>query len=575
MTSDPSWKSKYLQELEASEQREARWEEEKNLLERMLVRTSLASEGQSRDLDRLLKQVREEVRKDRFNAAAWHSLQDRIDQNVALLDDRKEASDKALADTFGKLVSALKDCAAFHAAKDRLKELEKQLRKSGKADFSFDRWMMDFASALQVALARFDVNPPAETAESGILRKWFGRGNGAEGHSEPSAQSSDSVAREACHTPSQAPVMELAGDEAANEESDQRMRIARRVGELLGHMLEQVVLEPAAEARARRLQDRLLVGSDWDELREGLNGVAELVISAVTRSQREFEDFLRRLDERLETLRKYFAEQEDAQAGRLGASEELDQEIRRELDSFGQKVDQSEDFQQLKNSVSGHLQSIRDAVGRFRTKESEREKHLAHQLATMQERMAAMEAQADQVKGELREQRHRAMTDVLTQLPNREAWQERLDLEYQRWRRYGSDLTLAVLDIDLFKRVNDSYGHKAGDRVLQLVAKALRDRLRQTDFIARFGGEEFVLLFTATGVEAAREVLDGLRAHIKNLPFHFRGDPVSVSFSAGVAGFSEGDEPDEVFDRADRSLYQAKELGRDQVCPAGGSDTVD
>jgi len=205
-------------------------------------------------------------------------------------------------------------------------------------------------------------------------------------------------------------------------------------------------------------------------------------------------------------------------------------------------------------------------VSHFRTKESEREKFLAGQLDIMQEKMVAMEIQAEHVKAELREQRRRAMTDVLTQLPNREAWQERLDLELQRWRRYGNPLSLAMLDIDFFKRFNDSYGHKAGDRVLQLVAKALRDRLRQTDFIARFGGEEFVVLFPETSAEVAKDVLDGLRVYIRELPFHFRGEPVSVTFSAGVAGFERDDRNESALERADSALYRAKDAGRDQVC---------
>ncbi|WP_348245968.1 GGDEF domain-containing protein, partial [Salmonella enterica] len=85
---------------------------------------------------------------------------------------------------------------------------------------------------------------------------------------------------------------------------------------------------------------------------------------------------------------------------------------------------------------------------------------------------------------------------------------------YQRWQRYRHPLTVGVLDIDYFKRVNDSYGHKAGDRVLQLVAKALSDRLRTTDFIARFGGEEFVILMPETPPDVASSVLDGMRKHI-------------------------------------------------------------
>lgn len=539
MSPNSSWKDKYLKECETSEAREANWDAEKNLLQRMLVRTSLASEGQSAGLDNLLMRLREEVRKGGFDTGTWQDLQDHIDRKVSALDELKSESEQQLRTTLQALVTELRGQTAFHIVKDRLKELEKRLRKPDTLSQSCNAWLNDFAGILQTGLN--GVSGQQSPSQKGFFGKLFIKPED-EGHREQP---------------------QVAVDE---QDVNQRMQIARRVGDLLGQLLEQVALEPASEVRARRLQERLLASDDWDELRDGLNGVAELVVAAVTRSQREFEAFLRRLDERLDTLKKYFSEQEYAVAGRRDASAELDLEIQQELEAFGQRVDTSTDFPALKASVSGHLLSIREAVGRFRTKESEREKYLSEQLDTMQEKMAAMEAQADHVKAELREQRHRATTDVLTQLPNREAWQERLNIEYQRWRRYGNPLTLAMLDIDFFKRVNDSYGHKAGDRVLQLMAKALRDRLRQTDFVARFGGEEFVLLFPETSTEAARDVLDGLRAHIKALPFHFRGEPVSVTFSAGVADFQSGDGIDEVFDLADRSLYKAKKAGRDQVC---------
>ncbi|TGN38073.1 GGDEF domain-containing protein [Marinobacter confluentis] len=533
----------------------------------MLVRTSLAAEGQGPELDGLLARLREEIRKGNSDSGTWHELQDRIDRKVSALDERKADADKRLAATFEKLLSELRGQRAFLPVRDKLKDLDKRLRKPATLQHGLNEWFIDFAGTLQAGLAAAGAQSPGDSRR-GFLGKLFGKSPGV----DASAVESQTITRTEFDADqvSEAEHLELAAP--VSEENDQRLRIARRVGELLGQMLDQVVLEPASEARARRLQESLLASDDWGELREGLSGVAELVIAAVTRSQREFEAFLRRLDERLDTLKKYFAEQENAQAGRLGASAELDLEISQELDAFGQKVESSQDFRGLKASVSGHLSSIREAVGRFRAKESEREKYLSEQLGAMQEKMAAMEAQAEHVKDELRQQRQRAMTDVLTQLPNREAWQERLETEYQRWRRYGNPLSLAVLDIDLFKRVNDSYGHKAGDRVLQLVAKALRDRLRQTDFIARFGGEEFVVLFPETSAENAKVVLDGLRAHIRELPFHFRGDPVSVTFSAGVAGFEPDDDADAAFDRADRSLYQAKDSGRDIVCIGGKTD---
>ncbi|MEP6405803.1 MAG: diguanylate cyclase, partial [Marinobacter sp.] len=312
-----------------------------------------------------------------------------------------------------------------------------------------------------------------------------------------------------------------------------------------------------------------LSSDNGEELREGLSGVAELVIAAVTRGQREFEAFLRRLDERLDALRQCFTEQANAQAGRLDASQELDRDIRQELRSFGQQVESSVDFDELKDSVSQHLESISGAVERFREQESERERNLSLELELMQEKLVTMETQSEQVREKLREEREKALTDFLTQLPNREAWQERLSFEYQRWQRYRHSLSVCVLDIDFFKRVNDSYGHKAGDRVLQLVARALRERLRATDFIARFGGEEFVILLPETNVDNARVVLDSMRGHIAALPFHFRGEPVTVTFSAGLAEFDGDDDEDDVFDRADKALYLAKDSGRDQVLIAG------
>ncbi|WP_417531549.1 diguanylate cyclase [Marinobacter lipolyticus] len=475
MASDRSWKDKYLKELESSEQREQQWKAERNSLERMLVRTCLASEGQAPDLDRLLIRVRKDLRKGNLDIEKWRSLQEQIDRQVALLDDSPQT-----------------------------RPGNGRSYQPGKA-----------------------VDAPPE--------------------SEPS--SAVTVGDE----------NDLATIHA------QRLRIARRVGQLLGQMIYQVALEPAAEARARRLQKSLLESDSWDVLREGLNSVADLVIAAITRGQREFEAFLKKLDERLGSLRQHFQNQSSAQEGRMDASRELDREIRRELETFGRQIDSVGELKELKLSVTRHLETIGGVVERFRDQESEREKSYSRQLELMEEKLAAVEANSEQMREQIREERAKALTDLLTQLPNREAWQERLGFEYSRWQRYRHPVTIAVLDIDLFKRVNDSYGHKAGDRVLQMVARECQQRLRTTDFISRFGGEEFVLLLPETPAEDAKRVLDDLRGHIAALPFHFQGEPVTITFSAGVATLEDGDTEETLFDRADKALYAAKDAGRNQV----------
>jgi len=473
MSSDPSWKERYFQELEAAEHREKHWTAERNSLERMLVRTCLAAEGQAPELDRLLASVRSDLRKNRVDVDGWKALQEKIDRQVALLDE----------------VSA------------------------GKV-----------------------MKRPGLSAVPGAELKLF-----AEDEHDLRDGVSDS------------------GSES------QRLRIARRVGHLLGQLLSQVALEPDAETRARNLQRALLSSDNWDELRDGLNQVADLIVAAVTRSQREFEGFLKRLDERLEVLQEHFFVQSSAQSGRQAASEALDRNIREEIELVGRHIQASDDLQGLKQSVSRHLEFIGQAVGKFRVEETEREKMLSEQLLAMQERVAVMEAHSEQMQGQVRKERERAMTDLLTQLPNREAWQERLSFEFNRWKRYQYPLTIGVMDIDLFKRVNDSYGHKAGDRVLQLVAREIANRLRTTDFAARFGGEEFVVLFPETNADDALIVMDKLRAHISALPFHFGGSPVTITFSAGLTAFTPGDTEETVFDRADRALYLAKDAGRNCV----------
>jgi diguanylate cyclase len=306
-------------------------------------------------------------------------------------------------------------------------------------------------------------------------------------------------------------------------------------------------------------------------LREGLNHVAEFVIAAITQSQREFEGFLKRLDERLDVLRQHFADQSSAQSGRLSATDTLNQQIRNELEQVNQQMQATDDIGQLRQSVSRHLASIGQAVDHFRTEESEREKLLTEQLVAMQEKLTAMETHSEQMQDQIQRERARAMTDLLTQLPNREAWQERLSFEFNRWQRYQYPLTIGVLDLDLFKRINDTYGHKAGDRVLQLVAKELRERLRSTDFVARYGGEEFVLLLPETRPEDALVALNKIREHISKLPFHFSGNPVTITFSAGLAAFTSEDSEDSVFERADKAVYIAKKAGRNRVHISGSS----
>jgi len=160
-----------------------------------------------------------------------------------------------------------------------------------------------------------------------------------------------------------------------------------------------------------------------------------------------------------------------------------------------------------------------------------------------------------------------AMTDMLTGLPNRRAFDYRLGIEFRRAQRYGRLLSVAILDLDRFKVVNDSRGHAAGDMVLIETASIIRRHLRESDMAARYGGEEFVVLLPETGGETAMVAADKLRQVIEEHVFGDAASPLQITISIGVASLPHDGvvEPAQLVALADQALYQAKGMGRNQV----------
>lgn len=155
-----------------------------------------------------------------------------------------------------------------------------------------------------------------------------------------------------------------------------------------------------------------------------------------------------------------------------------------------------------------------------------------------------------------------ATTDALTGAYNRRKFNELILAEIERVRRYGHPLSLFILDIDHFKRINDTRGHETGDEVLVVLAGLIRAGIRATDSLARWGGEEFVVLSPEVMVEEAMGLAERLRAAAGTHEYSFVG---KVTASIGVAQHRAGETADELFARADEALYRAKQGGRDRV----------
>jgi len=191
----------------------------------------------------------------------------------------------------------------------------------------------------------------------------------------------------------------------------------------------------------------------------------------------------------------------------------------------------------------------------------------------LKQREAALKAQIGLSEALARQLRELADTDALTGTFSRRAFLERAGEEFQRSRRYGHPLCMAMLDIDEFKAVNDRHGHGAGDQVLARVAAVCIAQLREgTDHCGRLGGEEFGILLPETDLAGAQVSAERLRAAIRGLAFEASGQTFGVSVSIGVAALAAGDDTfASLMARADAVLYEAKSSGRDRVVLAAGA----
>ncbi len=158
-----------------------------------------------------------------------------------------------------------------------------------------------------------------------------------------------------------------------------------------------------------------------------------------------------------------------------------------------------------------------------------------------------------------------AITDPLTHIMNRRGITVALLDVMAQAERYRAPLTVAMADIDHFKKINDNYGHEAGDQVLEEIAGILSEELRMPDKVGRYGGEEFVVLFPHTGLVQARKISDRIRARVGKHRFDTKAGRLPVTISVGVAQFQRGEDLEKLVSRADRALYDAKEAGRNRV----------
>jgi diguanylate cyclase len=538
------WRDKYLDLLDSHEKLKNSSEQQHDQMRRGLVMVSLLAEGQAAGVDKSLNDLREALKP---GANGMNRVMDELERAVKRFEEQNTAQAEVL---LGQLADTAEKLSLCPLPKPLLKRIREIRKGAANELLSWSGYINQLQSWIQILGEIATLEGFEEQRSSKWWQRWFKPSDSSSDEGDDNNIVSDSDAEHDDHP----------------ESEPGFSHIAQEVSETLLNLLSQLVIPDRLNHTALNLQNRLQEGLNWYELVPLLEDTTEFLLECLGNSQTELEQFLQSLDQRLKAIQILVSEASQGQLERKRARLDLDSMVRDQSADIRSVVTGSGDLGELGVSVRDHLTMIVQAMEKYQKEEEGREERLAARLEMLQARLSEMEKEVTESRVAIEEQKRRATHDNLTGLPNRDAYQARLAEELLRRNRYGGSLALVVGDVDHFKRINDNYGHLAGDKVLQLIARSLRKNLRDVDFIARYGGEEFVILMPETNTADAMIAAEKLRAKIENSPFNFKKERVPITMSFGVSEFHALESPDAVFDRADKALYQAKNEGRNRIC---------
>jgi diguanylate cyclase len=506
MPTEQEWRDKYRDVLSRLAADEARWSKSQNVLKLLIGRLCLAAQGRDDRLDHEIGRVADVARK--------QIDVDALDLLIAPLSAAVAALDSADADTSGARRAARNENASASGKYETASQAPASSRDGGHTGT---------ANSTRAAAAR----DTSETVE---------RESGA----------SAAPAGAAPVAPAAAP--------AASEEAFGATAVLDRLSLL-------PELKPVVGELRSRKNDHLGI-HELADLLERVTRYATEQRAQVQKEKLELQNIVQQLATRLEEISQHISgELAERNAGQDDC-EQLNLRVTDEVKELRLSAESASDIATLRQQLCARLDAISSHLTDFRLREESRVRTYRDRVTRMRTRIAVLERESRSLHDSLREEQRMAMIDALTGIPNRAAYDDRIEQEHKRWKRFARPVTILAWDIDRFKTINDAYGHKAGDKVLRVIGQHLARHVRDTDFVGRYGGEEFVMLLVGTAAEEAQAVAEKIRLEISQLGFHFHDRPVSITASCGITGFQGDDTPDAAFDRADKALYQAKEAGR-------------
>ena len=517
MAADKDWKTKYKAIIDELESKESDWQKIDAILRKTISRLSIAGRGFDKRLDDQLKAI-QSLARDKKDDKLADALEN-LSRVVASLDDSPGAAittqemQKPAVEPSTLLLALLQEIQFKDEQRSELKSICGELLKllgSGKTQ-----------TAIKPHIQKI----------STLINQNFG---------------SDTTVT----TP-------------APDETDSQDSVA--INDVLTTLLEKLTVVQGAGDSAQLLQTEALdkiEDSDWPVIINQIVDCISETLNKLNEEKLELEDFIVRITQQLSKISEVIAADQKDHRNDREDRDSLQQLMHDSMKSIETDFDNASEIGQLKNVVAKNLMQIQNGIEGFVTRANQRHDAIDERNDHLVAQIAAMDKKTRQLKKMLDENREKLLFDALTGAGSRLAYDEQLEQEIARWKRYGDNFSYVILDIDHFKKINDKYGHSAGDKALKIVAKMMMSQIRKSDSIYRIGGEEFVLLLPKTTVDKADPLVNKLRQTVANSSIHCKQERVMLTLSAGLTEPRDDDNAKSLYERADKALYRAKNSGR-------------
>ncbi len=285
---------------------------------------------------------------------------------------------------------------------------------------------------------------------------------------------------------------------------------------------------------------------------------------------KELEEFMRQTINYLQNTEEHVATELTLHQTKFNEDREFEKSISVNMTMIKDEFDSSpvlvtDNLKSLKAAVFNKIENINKGIDKKREQDILQLKQTEKTLEDMGNRINGIKKEAEDIKKKAEQLEMESLRDKLTGLYNRKAYDQKIVETLAHLNRYEVPSALMFCDIDFFKKINDTFGHKVGDLALKKLAFFLKEKLRVNDFIARYGGEEFAIILPHTSLDDALQAGESLRSYIDNASFSYKNRSIPLTISIGVSSFNSDDTEDSVMERADSALYLAKNSGRNAV----------